>query len=152
MVFLGLGSNLGERRQLLEQAISLLEAESGHVVAVSSFVETEPWGFESQHRFLNAVVALETPLAPYALLELTQDIERRLGRTEKTQRQDGKPQWDDRPIDIDILLWDDVCVNDAPRLVIPHPLMEQRPFVMEPLREVRALLLEKENAGSPVAG
>lgn len=152
MVFLGLGSNLGERRQLLEQAISLLETEGGHVAAISSFVETEPWGFESQHRFLNAVVALETPLAPYALLELTQDIERRLGRAEKTQRQDGKPQWSDRPIDIDILLWDDVCVNDDPRLVIPHPLMEQRPFVMEPLREVRALLLEKENAGSPVAG
>lgn len=152
MVFLGLGSNLGERRQLLEQAISLLETEGGHVAAISSFVETEPWGFESQHRFLNAVVALETPLAPYALLELTQDIERRLGRAEKTQRQDGKPQWSDRPIDIDILLWDDVYVNDAPRLVIPHPLMEQRPFVMEPLREVRALLLEKENAGSPVAG
>lgn len=130
-VYLGLGSNLGDRRGNISAAVRLLGERVGRVVRVSSMFETEPWGFTSGNMFVNAAVCVETSLSPRALLEATQAIEREMGRTEKSV--DGR--YHDRTIDIDILLYDDICV-DEPDLKIPHPLMREREFVMRPLGEI----------------
>lgn len=138
-VYLGLGSNLGDRRQHIEEAIRLIDERVGTVVNQSSLMESEPWGFYSEHTFLNGAIHIETSLPPYEVLAATQQIERELGKTAihstERQSQHDSPRYKDRPIDIDILLYDDLQMNE-PRLTIPHPLMHQRPFVMEPLREI----------------
>ena len=136
-VYLGLGSNLGDREAVLLQAIDLIDERVGQVLRRSSFIETEPWGFESANRFLNAAVCCETTLTPRELLQATQQIERDLGKRKRhaTKRQ-KEINYQDRPIDIDILLYDDLIV-DEPDLKIPHPLMHQREFVMRPLNEIR---------------
>lgn len=130
---MSLGSNLGDREQNLKNAIRLIGERVGKVTRQSSFIETEPWGFRSEHRFMNAVILCETDKAPREVLELTQQIERELGRMQKTSH--TSHLYHDRPIDIDILLYDDINV-DEPDLKIPHPLMQQRDFVMIPLREI----------------
>lgn len=130
-VYLSLGSNLGNRKRLLREAIALVGSDVGCVERESSFIETEPWGFSSPNKFLNCCVKVVTALAPRQLLEATQRIERELGRTMKSE--DGV--YHDRVIDIDILLYDDITV-DEPDLKIPHPLMGERDFVMVPLREI----------------
>ena len=137
-VYLGLGSNLGDRNANIEQAIALIHERVGEVVRRSSFIETEPWGFESENKFLNAVILCETELTPRQLLKATQKIERQLGRRKKStdSRLLTPVSYSDRPIDIDILLYDDLTI-DEPDLKIPHPLMEQRDFVMIPLREIQ---------------
>lgn len=132
-VYLGLGSNLGDRRQNIEQAIVLIGERVGTVVRQSSLIETEPWGFESDNRFLNGVVCCMTQLSPRQVLRATQQIERILGRRHKTPS--NARHYSDRPIDIDILLYDQLTVQE-PDLQIPHPLMQQRDFVMIPLREI----------------
>ena len=142
--YLGLGSNLGDRAQLLCDAIRLIGERVGEVIRQSSFVETEPWGFDSDNQFMNAVVLVETECTPREVLLLTQQIERDLGKRKEhaTQRsQSSKFQvpsskFHDRPIDIDILLYDDLHI-DEPDLKIPHPLMHERDFVMQPLNEIR---------------
>ena len=131
-VFLGLGSNLGNKEEHIRNAISLISERVGLVVRQSSLISTQPWGFESPNPFVNAVVLCETTLAPRAVLRATQAIERELGRTHKSV--DG--HYADRIIDIDILLYDDLRV-DEPDLQIPHPLMLERDFVMIPLGEIR---------------
>lgn len=130
-LYLSLGSNLGDREDMLRRAITLIEERVGAVLRVSSFIETEPWGFESEHPFLNAAVMVLTTLSPIECLDRTQQIERELGR--KSKSRDGK--YHDRPIDIDLLLYGDQTVS-TPRLTIPHPLMQERDFVMIPLREI----------------
>ncbi len=137
-VYLGLGSNLGDREEHLRRAIVLIGERVGEVLRQSSFIETEPWGFESENRFLNAVILCETDLTPRQLLRTTQQIERDMGKSRKhaTVRNQRSTQFKDRPIDIDILLYDDLTV-DEPDLKIPHPLMQERDFVMIPLREIR---------------
>lgn len=135
-VYLGLGSNLGERKEQLCRAIALIGERVGEVIRQSSFIETEPWGFESENRFLNAVILCETTLSPRQLLRTTQQIERDLGRKKKANGKSLNRKYIDRPIDIDILLYDDLTV-DEPDLKIPHPLMHERDFVMVPLREIR---------------
>lgn len=136
-VYLGLGSNLGDRKRLLEQAISLIGERVGEVVRRSSLIESEPWGFQSENRFLNGVILCETSLTPRQVLKATQKIERELGKTKAhaTERQQ-KMVFKDRPIDIDILIYDDLKVDD-PDLKIPHPLMQERDFVMKPLNEIK---------------
>lgn len=136
-VYLSLGSNLGNRRQLLLDAIEKINKKVGNVVRQSSFYETKPWGFESENLFLNAAVKVTTKLSPTELLEVTQQIEREMGRRKKTtlNSQLLTPNYSDRPIDIDILLYDDLHV-DLPELKIPHPLMQERDFVLVPLREI----------------
>lgn len=129
-VYVGLGSNLGDRHTLLLKAIELLAQRVGRLVRCSSFIETDPWGFASEHRFLNAVALFRTTLTPRELLTATQDIERQLGRREKSNG-----TYHDRPIDIDILLYGDAVI-DEPDLKIPHPRMQERDFVMRPLREI----------------
>ena len=104
----------------------------GLVTRQSSFIETEPWGFESPHKFMNAVILCETTRSPREVLLLTQQIERDMGRMKKSV----SGGYADRAIDIDILLYDDVTI-DEPDLKIPHPLMHQRDFVMIPLKEVK---------------
>ena len=131
-VSLGLGTNLGDKVQHLNDAISRISERVGQVVCQSSFLETEPWGFESDHTFLNAVICCKTEKTPREVLLLTQQIERDMGRTHKSD----SVGYADRIIDIDILLYDDLTV-DEPDLKIPHPLMHQRDFVMKPLEEVR---------------
>ena len=132
-VYLGLGTNLGNKEQNLLKAIELIGEKVGTVVRQSSFIETEPWGFESDNKFLNAVILCETTKTPREVLRITQQIERDMGRTQKSK---PKAVYKDRPIDIDILLYDDLKV-DEPHLKIPHPLMYERDFVMIPLREIR---------------
>ena len=142
-VFLGLGSNLGNKEEHIRKAISLIGERVGTVLRQSTLIETEPWGFESENRFLNGVILCETELTPRQLLKTTQKIERELGRIKKsasTHSSHLSPltshHYKDRPIDIDILLYDDLVV-DEPDLKIPHPLMHQRDFVMIPLNEIR---------------
>lgn len=142
-VYLGLGSNLGDRHTLLLAAIEQLVQHVGRLVRCSSFIETEPWGFASDHPFLNAVAWFQTNLTPRELLTTTQEIERNLGRKEKsissaavTDASASAPHYTDRPIDIDILLYGDQHINE-PDLKIPHPLMHERDFVMHPLNEIR---------------
>ena len=142
-VYLGLGSNLGDREENMRKAIQLIGERVGKVTKQSSFIETDPWGYESANRFLNAVVLCETSRQPREVLLLTQQIERDLGR--KTKRHFKKndvgstsvetESYSDRPIDIDILLYDDLTI-DEPDLQIPHPLMQERDFVMIPLKEL----------------
>ena len=134
-VYLGLGSNLGNREENLRGALFEIASSVGVVEAVSSFIVTEPWGFESTHTFVNAVCRVQTHLSPMEVLDATQAIERNLGRTQKSV--DGI--YSDRLIDIDILLYDDWKV-DTPRLVIPHPLMAQRDFVKIPLAELGVMI------------
>ncbi len=136
-VYLSLGSNLGNRKQLLLDAIEKINKKVGNVVRQSSFYETKPWGFESENLFLNAAVKVTTKLSPTELLEVAQQIEREMGRKKKTTYnfRQQTPNYSDRPIDIDILLYDDLHV-DLPELKIPHPLMQERDFVLVPLREI----------------
>ena len=129
--YLGLGSNLGNRRRNLITAAALLAERAGDVLALSSFYETEPWGFVSENKFLNAALALETSLSPFDLLRLTQTIEREMGRAAKS----AQGIYHDRLIDIDLLLYGDEVVRSA-ELEIPHPHLHERRFVLEPLREI----------------
>ena len=144
---MSLGSNLGDREQQLKQAIRFIDERIGEVVRQSSFIETEPWGFQSDHRFLNAAICCLTDKTPREVLQLTQQIERDLGKTKAhaTHHPSSlppqpsslipQPSYFNRPIDIDILLYDDWKVSE-PDLKIPHPLMHQRDFVMIPLKEI----------------
>ena len=142
-VFLGLGTNLGNREDNIRKAVSLIGRRVGKVVRLSSLIETEPWGFDSPNKFLNAVLLCETSKTPREVLQLTQQIEYDMGkqRQHATQRsQIGNSQlsnckYHDRPIDIDILRYDDLVV-DEPDLKIPHPLMHERDFVMIPYKEI----------------
>lgn len=130
-VYLALGANIGDCRTTMLRAIDRINELIGTVERQSVFYETEPWGFASPHRFLNACVRVSTTLSPRQLLAATQQIERALGRTAKS----AGGVYHDRVIDIDILLYDDLRV-DEPDLKIPHPLMAERDFVMIPLREI----------------
>ena len=130
-IYLSLGTNLGSREDNLERALHLLQEQVGALLRRSSVHETEPWGFESSHMFLNLCVCMATSLSPLQLLATTKQIERQLGRTQKS----AHGHYADRLIDIDILLYDDAHINE-PGLVIPHPHMYEREFVMMPLNEI----------------
>ena len=129
--YLSLGSNLGDRRQLLHTAINEIAERVGRVEAISSCIETEPVGFDSVHLFMNMAVRVTTELNPYELLKVLKQLECDLGRTRKSH--DGIHY--DRTIDIDILLYDNLEVNSE-ELQIPHPRMWERDFVMRPLKEI----------------
>lgn len=129
--YLSLGTNQGDLKENLQGALRLLEERAGRILEVSSFLETEPWGFRSSNRFLNAAVILETALEPLDLLSELQGIERKMGRTKKSH--DGIYQ--DRSMDIDIIFYDD-CIINHPKLTIPHPLAHKRAFVMDVMAEI----------------
>ncbi len=128
-VFIGLGSNLGDREDNLKKAIEYI---SGHpdidVDKISSFIETAPVGGPPQGDYLNAVVKIKTSLPPMELLQVLQDVERKLGRT-RTVR------FGPRTIDLDILLYGKESIN-TPELKVPHPRMWEREFVLRPLLEI----------------
>ena len=130
-VYFSLGSNLGDKAGNIREAINRIGELIGEVDRQSTLLITEPWGFESDNSFVNAAVRCITTLSPFAILHLTQDIERAMGRTVKSS--DG--QYHDRIIDIDILMYDDIHIT-TPELTLPHPLMKERDFVMIPLSEI----------------
>lgn len=131
IVWLGLGTNTGNKKENLTRAIEELSLALGKCIAQSPIVETEPWGFSSNNNFLNCVAAFRTTKAPLELLDTTEEIERRLGRTTKS----SGGIYHDRIIDIDILLYGHEIINHQ-RLTIPHPLMHKRDFVLGPLCEI----------------
>jgi len=131
IVYIGLGSNLGDGPHNLDSAINLLQEQAGEVLYTSTYIESEPWGFESEHGFTNAVTVIRTTLDPIALLDVTQHIERQMGRTRKHLPGES---YTDRIIDLDLLLYDDLHLQ-TPRLTLPHPLIDKRDFVRLPLLE-----------------
>ena len=128
--YLALGSNLGDRAALIEQAIALLEQAGVHARRRSALYETEPVGMSSGRWFLNCVLEVETERMPLGLLHLVKRIERQLGR-----RPAGGLRPEARRIDIDILIYGEQAVR-APELTLPHPRLHERRFVLEPLREL----------------
>ena len=129
IVFLGIGTNLGDRERNLGQAVENIEEYIGHVLKSSSVYETEPWGFQTSDKFLNMVVKVETQLIPSALLERILMIENLAGRVR------GSERYSSRLIDIDIILYEAMIVDEE-SLKIPHPLLQERRFVLVPLCEL----------------
>jgi 2-amino-4-hydroxy-6-hydroxymethyldihydropteridine diphosphokinase len=128
-VFLGLGSNIGDRRASLQKAVSgLQQLTDVKVVWCSSLYETEPWGRKDQPKFLNGVLEIETTLAPSSLFPQLKALERQIGRT-------PSERWGPREIDIDILLYDGL-VHEDDQLTVPHPELPHRKFVLVPLQEI----------------
>lgn len=130
IVYVGLGSNLGDRRKNITNATILLGAIMGEIKNLSSIYETTPWGYKSDHLFMNAVAVVETKEEPTTCLKMAKAIEREMGRT---YEQAGC--YEDRIIDLDILMYDNLTVTDK-NLTIPHPLIQDREFVLVPLCEV----------------
>ncbi len=128
--FVGLGSNLGDREGVVRRALELLGSSPGvRVVAVSRLRETDPVGLLDQPRFVNGAAAVETELDPRALLERLLAVERELGRTRRG------PRFGPRTIDLDLLLFEDLVIEEA-GLRVPHPRLHERRFVLEPLAEL----------------
>lgn len=139
-VYLGLGTNLGDKEVQLRTAVNEIEKRIGRIMILSAFYTTIPWGFTSEHTFLNAACAVETSLNPYELLSVTQDIEKNLGRKHKSVDH----HYTDRLIDIDILFFDEIIIHE-PGLQIPHPLLTKRDFVLKPLVEIAPDLVHPIN-------
>lgn len=138
--YLGLGTNLGDKEANLREAIQLIEKRAGTIVRQSSLFFSEPWGFESSNSFINSVICIDTKLSPVELLDVTQKIERDMGRRQKScvsTDSDGKPivVYHDRIIDIDILIYEGVEMSTS-RLTLPHPHISKRDFVRIPLEEI----------------
>lgn len=136
-IYLALGSNMGDRKRNIDLALIELEGIGVKIEKISSLIETDPAGGPPQGKYLNAVLRAATGLSPEALLLKIKIIEQKLGRTPTVRN-------GPRPIDIDILLYDDIALS-TPELTIPHPRMRERDFVMNPLSEIapgvaRALL------------
>ncbi len=135
-VFLSLGSNLGDRLSNIQQAVSSLAMSNRiKIVKTSSFYETEPWGNKNQEWFINAAIAIDTDFTCEELLEYCQNIEVQLGRIRKENE-----KWCQRAIDIDILMYDDKVISSK-NLIVPHPLMHLRAFVLVPMLEVKSDLV-----------
>lgn len=156
-VYLALGTNLGNREANMIAAIKNIEKQIGTIVSQSAFYVSEPSGFESVNLFLNSVVRVETDLLPNELIDATQQIELDMGRKEKSDL----GEYTDRVIDIDILFYNEEVICNAPRLIVPHPRIIERSFVLKPLAEiapsfvhpvvgktVAELLAELEGSGS----
>ncbi len=129
-VYLGLGSNTGDRKDNLLRALAMISARVGEITKISSLYESDAWGYQSGNKFLNAVVAVKTTLHPDEVLSDIKDIEKLQGRTEKKS-----VDYEDRLIDIDILFYDQL-VLETDKLVVPHPHLEKRKFVLAPMAEI----------------
>jgi 2-amino-4-hydroxy-6-hydroxymethyldihydropteridine diphosphokinase len=128
VVYIGIGSNLGNRQENCLRAIELLQKKGIIITKRSSLYETEPWGVKDQPLFINMAIEIETGLKPKVLLKILKDVEKEVGR--------GKSiKWGPRIIDLDILLFDNIVLNEDD-LEIPHPLMHKRDFVLRPLCEI----------------
>ncbi len=128
IVFIGIGSNLGNREKNIQEAISLLKQEGITILQTSEIIETAPVGGPPQGKYLNGVLKIKTHFEPLALLKILKNIEKHLGRKKSVP---NAP----RPIDLDILLYDDLKIQ-TPELIIPHPRMHERDFVLRPLRQL----------------
>jgi len=132
--FIGLGTNLGNREENLRKAIDKINMQAGEVVSSSSIYETEPWGFSSKDHFLNMVIGIKTSLKPVDLLKQLLKIEMEAGRVRGTER------YSSRIIDIDLLLYGNEIIN-KPYLKVPHPLIQERNFVLVPLCDIAAEMI-----------
>ena len=131
LVYLSLGSNVGDRVAFIQHAVKLLQSDNNiTLVRASTLYETEPWGKKDQNWFINAVIEVKTKLSPNELLTFCQNVEKQLGRV-----REGIPRWGERTIDIDILFYDDKIIN-TPELTIPHKHLHERAFTLVPLLEL----------------
>lgn len=128
IVYIGIGSNLGNREKNCAHAIELLKKKGVIVNKSSSLYKTEPWGIKDQPEFINMAIEIETDLKPYELLAVLKKVEAEIGRKKSYK-------WGPRPIDLDILLFSNIII-DEDNLKIPHPLMHEREFVLRPLQEI----------------
>jgi 2-amino-4-hydroxy-6-hydroxymethyldihydropteridine diphosphokinase len=127
------GGNVGDARAILDRAVAAFcDADAVRLIARSSDYSTPPWGVTEQARFVNLCLAVETTLAPHALLARAQAVERAFGRDRANER-----RWGPRPLDIDLLAYDGVTI-DGPELTLPHPRLVERAFVLVPLAEIAA--------------
>lgn len=134
-VFLSIGSNLGNPQRNCQRGIEMLRAdETMKIISCSPFYRTEPIDFRDQGWFVNAVLLIQTTLAPLELLEKTQRIEERMGRKE------GGPRFGPRVLDLDIIFYGDLTMESL-RLVIPHPRMHKRRFVLQPICDIDPLVV-----------
>lgn len=131
-VFILLGSNLGERQLLVNQACGMIEERCGKIMAKSRLYESEPWGFKSEHWFLNMVVEISTSLSPDELMDTLLAIEKELGRDRSTPHEG----YVSRPMDLDILYWNDGLIADNQHVIVPHPRLHQRRFTLLPLCDI----------------
>lgn len=126
-----LGSNMGDRTSILEEARNMIEARCGKIIKMSSLYESEPWGFVSDEYFVNQAICIETELSAHDLLKELLQIESELGRV----RNDNNIGYASRPIDLDVIYYGDM-INDDDFLSLPHPRLHLRRFVLEPLCEI----------------
>jgi 2-amino-4-hydroxy-6-hydroxymethyldihydropteridine diphosphokinase len=129
-VYISLGSNLGDSVQVLQDAYAVIEERVGEIQFKSSFYRTEPWGFEAENDFINAVIQLNTTLSPKNLLQNLLDIENEFGR-----ERNSSSGYQSRILDLDILTYNQLVLDEI-GLIIPHPEMHKRAFVLVPLREI----------------
>ena len=137
LVYLGLGTNLGNKKENIELALIKIEKQIGKVISLSAFYSSEPFGFESDNMFINCAVKIKTTFTPQELLVKTESIEKEMGRL----HQSNPNGYADRIIDIDILLYNHLVVNESPDLIIPHPHIHERDFVLIPLSEIAPELI-----------
>ncbi|MFO7851256.1 MAG: 2-amino-4-hydroxy-6-hydroxymethyldihydropteridine diphosphokinase [Bacteroidota bacterium] len=128
-VYLGLGSNIGERYENLAEARKRLTGLSFEILSVSPVYISEPWGFKSNNDFYNQVIEVKTDVDPYDLLDIIQETENKMGRERRIKG------YSDRIIDIDILFYDNKIISSKP-LIIPHPLLHKRMFVLQPMADI----------------
>ena len=131
-VFILLGSNLGDRQLLINQACEMIEERCGRIVSKSRLYESEPWGFKSEHWFLNQVVVLDTEMSPDDLMDTLLAIEKELGR-DRTTPHEG---YVSRPMDLDILYWGKDLIVEKQHVIVPHPRLHKRRFTLLPLCDV----------------
>lgn len=129
-VFLSLGSNIGDRQKNLAKAVRYINIEVGHLIDISGVYESEPWGFEAEHKFYNMVIEVLTNLDPELLLIQCLKIEEHLGR-----KRSGNSNYESRLIDIDVLFYESEIISDD-SLTVPHPHLHNRKFILEPLCEI----------------
>lgn len=134
-VYLGLGTNLGDKKKNIEDAFSKIEEQIGKIVSISALFISQPQGFESINLFVNCAIKVKTTLSPQDLLYETQLIEKEMGRIDKSKSN----RYFDRIIDIDVLFYNQLVVNEED-LVIPHPHIQERDFVLKPLAEIASNL------------
>ena len=137
LIYLSLGSNLGQREQFLQEALKLIQNRIGGIESVSRYYESEAWGFSSAYNFYNCCLSLQTTIEPLPLMDLLLEIEQEMGRLRQGMG------YSDRVIDIDMLFYGERQL-DHPRLTLPHPTMGDRRFVLAPLAEIAPLLIHPE--------
>ena len=126
-----LGSNMGDRTSILEEARNMIEARCGKIIKMSSLYESEPWGFDAEQNFINQAICVETELSAHELLRELLSIEIELGR----DRSRHYETYVSRPIDLDVIYYGEM-INDDRELILPHPRLHLRRFVLEPLCEI----------------